>query len=250
MSLREKPDGRGALPGGRTEAVGVGRRFGEGPIPRSARRWPAGPHPGARRRPPILFIHGGNTSGASWATLAAKLPAFRCLLLDRPGTGLSDAFPVSPTTARLLALGDRLVADVLDAAGIARARARRRHLARRVHGHAERCRPSDRVRRMVQFSWPVGAPTKAVPHSMRLMAIPGVARLVAAIPASEGTVRAIFRSVGHGPSLDAGRTPAATSTPIWPSSGTPTPCGTSSSSAVPRCRPRGAWIRDCCRPTF
>ena len=38
--------------------------------------------------PPILFIHGANTSGASWATLAAKLPAFRCLLLDRPGTGL------------------------------------------------------------------------------------------------------------------------------------------------------------------
>ena len=51
--------------------------------------------------PPILFIHGANTSGTSWATLAAKLPSFRCLLLDRPGTGLSPALPARPTTTEL-----------------------------------------------------------------------------------------------------------------------------------------------------
>ena len=154
--------------------------------------------------PPILFIHGANTSGASWATLAAKLPAFRCLLLDRPGTGLSKALPMRPTTTELMAFGDDLVADVLDAAGIARAHVVATSLGGFLALRSAAAHP-DRVLRMVQFSWPVGVPTGAIPLSMRLMAIRGVARLAAAMPASEGTVRAIFRTVGHGPSLDAGR---------------------------------------------
>lgn len=154
--------------------------------------------------PPILFVHGANTSGASWTTLAAKLPAFRCLLLDRPGTGLSEVFRKRPTTAQLMALGDGLVADVLDAAGIARAHIVATSLGGFVGLRGAVAHP-DRVLRMVQFSWPVGAPTGAVPRSMRLMALPGMARLASAMPATEGTVRAIFRTVGHGPSLDAGR---------------------------------------------
>jgi pimeloyl-ACP methyl ester carboxylesterase len=60
--------------------------------------------------PPILFIHGANTSGISWATLAARLLGYRCLLLDRPGTGLSEALRNRPATTALIALGDRLVA--------------------------------------------------------------------------------------------------------------------------------------------
>lgn len=154
--------------------------------------------------PPILFIHGANTSGASWATLAAKLPAFRCLILDRPGTGLSNALPARPTTTELMALGDELVAGVLDAAGIERAHVVATSLGGFMALRSAAAHP-DRVIRMVQFSWPVGAPVATIPLSMRLMAIPGVARLAAAMPASEGTVRAIFRTVGHGPSLDAGR---------------------------------------------
>ena len=40
--------------------------------------------------PPILFVHGGSICGTSWAPLVARLSGFRCLLLDRPGCGLSD----------------------------------------------------------------------------------------------------------------------------------------------------------------
>src|SRR4051812_45396768 len=43
--------------------------------------------------PPVVFVHGANTSGCSWAALSARLPGFRCLILDRPGTGLSAALP-------------------------------------------------------------------------------------------------------------------------------------------------------------
>ena len=41
--------------------------------------------------PPILFIHGGPNAGSTWAELASMLPNFRCLLIDRPGCGLSEA---------------------------------------------------------------------------------------------------------------------------------------------------------------
>ncbi|MGI8998435.1 MAG: alpha/beta fold hydrolase [Candidatus Limnocylindria bacterium] len=186
--------------------------------------------------PPILFIHGANTSGASWATLATKLPAFRCLLLDRPGTGLSEAFPVRPTTTQLMALGDDLVADVLDVAGIARAHVVATSLGGLLALRSAAAHP-DRVLRMVQFSWPVGAPTGAIPRSMRLMAIPGAARLVAAIPASEGPYGRSSGPSGTGRVSTQGESRAPISTPTWPCSGTPTPCGTSSSSAVPRCHP-------------
>jgi 2-hydroxy-6-oxonona-2,4-dienedioate hydrolase len=154
--------------------------------------------------PPVLFIHGANTSGASWATLAAKLPAFRCHLVDRPGTGLSDPLPTRPDTERLIAFADAFVADVLDALGLASAHVVATSLGGFIALRGAAAHPG-RLRQMVQFSWPAGAPVDHVPLSMRLTAIPLVARLAAAAPVSERTVRAIFRSVGHGPSLQAGR---------------------------------------------
>ena len=71
--------------------------------------------------PPVLFIHGVATSGVSWAGLAARTHGFRCLILDRPGTGLSEALahPVDPAT--LGEMSDVLVADVLDPLDVASA---------------------------------------------------------------------------------------------------------------------------------
>ncbi len=38
---------------------------------------------------PVLFVHGASSGGSSWAPLVACLSGFRCILLDRPGFGLS-----------------------------------------------------------------------------------------------------------------------------------------------------------------
>jgi pimeloyl-ACP methyl ester carboxylesterase len=38
----------------------------------------------------VVLVHGASNSGTSWAGLVAGLDGFRCLLLDRPGCGLSD----------------------------------------------------------------------------------------------------------------------------------------------------------------
>jgi pimeloyl-ACP methyl ester carboxylesterase len=154
--------------------------------------------------PPILFIHGANTSGASWVPLAARLADFRCLILDRPGTGLSQPLRGRVDARAMADLGDTLVADVLDAMNLNSAHV----VATSLGGYIalrSAAAQGDHIRRMVQFSWPVGAPTAWVPSFMRVLGLPGVGRIMAALPATERSVRMTFRRIGHGTSLDAGR---------------------------------------------
>jgi pimeloyl-ACP methyl ester carboxylesterase len=68
--------------------------------------------------PAVLFVHGGSTSGASWAGLAARLEGFRCIILDRPGTGLSQPLATELDAQGLSRFGETLVIDVLDALGM------------------------------------------------------------------------------------------------------------------------------------
>jgi len=158
--------------------------------------------------PAVVFLHGANTSGSSWAALAARLAGFRCIVLDRPGTGLSRPLVPALDGRSLERFGDTLVIDVLDALGLDRA-----HLIATSFGGYLALRTAaahpERVERMVQFSWPAGAPTERLPAFMRVMSVPGLGRLLAALPPSERTVRMAFRRIGHDGSLDAGRiTPA------------------------------------------
>ena len=154
--------------------------------------------------PPALFIHGVNTSGASWIRLASRLVGLRCLLLDRPGTGLSE--PVVPplTIDRLPAFAETLVVDVLDALELPTA-----HLVATSFGAYFALRTAaahpDRVDRMTLFSWSAGTPIRHLPLFMRAMGLPGIGGLAARAPANERSIRALFRALGHGLSLDDGR---------------------------------------------
>jgi pimeloyl-ACP methyl ester carboxylesterase len=42
--------------------------------------------------PPLLLVHGAGTSAALWAPLLVHLHGFRCIAVDLPGCGLTDAF--------------------------------------------------------------------------------------------------------------------------------------------------------------
>lgn len=154
--------------------------------------------------PPVLFIHGANTSGVSWATLAARLDGFRRIVLDRPGTGLSDPLPRPLNERTLPSFGDTLVVDVLDALDLPSA-----HVVATSFGGYVALRSAvahpDRIGRMVLFSWPFGAPIARLPAFMRLLTFPGIGQVLAALPPSERSVRMSFRQIGHGPSLDDGR---------------------------------------------
>ena len=155
--------------------------------------------------PPIVFVHGGSISGSSWAPLVARLPGFRCVMIDRPGCGLSE--PLTGTFHDVAAFGrfaEDLIADVLDSLGLDRA-----HLAATSFGGYIALRGAaahpDRVYRLIEFGWPIGAPVGRIPWVMRMAMAPGIGTLLASIPPTERAARAILRSIGLRQALEAGR---------------------------------------------
>ena len=153
---------------------------------------------------PVVFVHGGSNAGSSWARLAARLPGQRCLLLDRPGCGLSE-----PLTGRLDAEGQWEVAhtqivDLLDALELPSADV----VATSYGGLSALLSAAahpERIGRIVELGWPVGAPIAHVPMVMRISAIRPLGRLMAAIPATDRSVRSMLRQVGLRRAIDTGR---------------------------------------------
>ena len=155
--------------------------------------------------PTVLFVHGASNGGSSWAPLVARLDGFHCVLLDRPGCGLSD--PIEGRIAHIEALeahADSLIPDVLDALGAARA-----HVVATSFGgyfalRAAAAHP-ERIDRMVEFGWTLGAPMAAVPLAMRLSSVPVIGWTMARVPPNEWAVRMILRQIGLGQALASGR---------------------------------------------
>ena len=175
-------------------------------------RWLALPSAGARVRvqelgdgPPIVFVHGGSTSGASWADLVAALPAFRCLVVDRPGTGLSEPLPRPVGRIdELRELADRFVPEVLDGLGLERADVVATSFGGYFALRAALARP-ERLGRLVILGWTAGAPVRRLPVMLRLGVTPVIGELLARIPPNRRAVEAIFRGIGSGAAVADGR---------------------------------------------
>jgi 2-hydroxy-6-oxonona-2,4-dienedioate hydrolase len=153
---------------------------------------------------PVLFVHGGPNSGSTWAPLVGRLNGFRSLLLDRPGTGLSEPLDINP--GNLADVADVFFADVLDALGIDEA-----HVVASSFGGFLALRSAaatpDRFGGMVQIACPAGAAGMGMPTFMKAMVAPGLGRLIRVLPQSDRANRWMLRQIGHGKSLDAGRIP-------------------------------------------
>lgn len=158
--------------------------------------------------PPVFFVHGATNSGTSWASLLPGLDGFRCLLLDRPGCGLSEPLRTERGSGReidaVTARADALVADVLDALDIGSA-----HVVATSFGgyHAFRGAAAhpERFERLVEFSWTVGARIERIPLPLRLAAVPGVRRLMSVLPPTPGAVRSLLKQIGLRRALETGR---------------------------------------------
>ncbi len=154
---------------------------------------------------PVVFIHGVSVAGTSWCQLAAGLDGTRCILVDRPGCGLSDPIAGGPLRdlASFEAYADRLLADLLDALELERA-----VVAATSYGGLFAFRGTaaapERVEKLIEYSWLMGAPTETVPFSARMAALPGMQSVMSRVPMTRRMVTAAFRQFGLGRAIDTG----------------------------------------------
>lgn len=156
--------------------------------------------------PPTLLIHGGPNSGSTWAPLVEHIDGLRCLLLDRPGTGLSES--IGLRASGLVEFASSLVADVLDALELERAHV----VASSLGGYCALWSASvdpHRFDRMVQMACPALLPDQQLPKFMKAIMLPGMRKVIAALPPNKKAEESIMRQIGHGASIDAGRLPEA-----------------------------------------
>jgi pimeloyl-ACP methyl ester carboxylesterase len=147
--------------------------------------------------PPVLFIHGTAGAGPVWAPLVRELSGVRCLLLDRPGWGLSA--PVDYTSYQYKTLVVDLLQGVLDALGVDRAHVVGGSIGTVWALRLAAARPS-RVDRVILIGAGPVAPELRVPVFIRLLTSP-LGAIIVRLPDRPGQLRRL----GHGASLDAGR---------------------------------------------
>jgi 2-hydroxy-6-oxonona-2,4-dienedioate hydrolase len=156
--------------------------------------------------PPALFVHSGMTSGSVFAPVVARYRARRCLLLDRPGCGLSENWAIPGAEFRQEAIS--VIGSVLDTLGIERAA---------LIGHSVGCLWSTwfalehphRVQSLTLIGSSIGFPGVQPPLFLRILSRPVIGDFILSRQIAAGT-DALQRSLvawGHGPSLEAGVIP-------------------------------------------
>lgn len=154
---------------------------------------------------PLVFVHGVSNAGASWAPLVAALDGFRCIVIDRPGCGLSPVWPTPVTELHAFeTFADGFVVGVLDALELDRAGVVATSFGGYLAFHAAAAHP-DRVTALAEIGWTVGAPVGKLPLVMRVAAIRSIGRLMTSIPPTKSAVRALLRQIGLRQALESGR---------------------------------------------
>ncbi len=145
--------------------------------------------------PPVVHLHGTNTSSLSHLMLPARTPGIHSYLVDRPGCGLSDPDPYRPEDVREHAVD--FVGDVLDALGLDAA-----HLVGASGGGIWATwysleRP-ERVRGLVMLGSVPTLPGGRAPLPLRLAATPGIgALMVRAVKPGRRMMLNMMASVGE-----------------------------------------------------
>jgi len=153
--------------------------------------------------PPVLFIPGTAGTGPYWGPLVRALSGFRCLMLDRPGWGLST--PLDYTSVDYRATIADLLRGLLDTLEIEKADVVGASIGD-LWAFQLASRDPARVGRVVLLG---GGPIVAeagVPPIVRLIASP-IGAVMVRLAQKPGRVRAFMRQAGHAASLDAGRIP-------------------------------------------
>jgi pimeloyl-ACP methyl ester carboxylesterase len=145
--------------------------------------------------PPVVHLHGTNTSSLSHLMLTGQTPGIRSYLVDRPGCGLSDPEFFRPGEFREYAVG--FVGDMLDALGLGSA-----HLVGASGGGIWATWYSlahpERVRGLIMLGSVPTLPGGRVPLPLRLIATPGIGDLmVRAVRPGRRMLLRMMASVGE-----------------------------------------------------
>lgn len=149
---------------------------------------------------PVLFVPGTGGTGPYWAPLVAKLPGFRCLLLDRPGWGLSS--PIDWTRDEFAATTRSVLTGVLDALGLQQVDLVGASIGN-LWGLRLAEQQPERVGRLVLLG---GFPAAGshIPTFIKLLTSP-LGALIVRVRQSAKMQRSQVAAVGHGASIAAGR---------------------------------------------
>lgn len=154
---------------------------------------------------PVVFVHGTGGAGAYFAPLIVGMDGFRCLILDRPGWGLSA--PVDYSAGSYSEIVHEVLSAALDGLGIERA-----HLVGASIGNLWALRfamaEPARVGRVVLLGGGPISPEVGVPPFIKLLRSP-VGALMVRAPETRTVFRKQLAQMGHGESLEKERIPDA-----------------------------------------
>lgn len=155
--------------------------------------------------PPFVLIHGGSVCGTSWATLATALDDLRCILVDRPGCGLSEPIAGGPLRdlSAVERYAHRLLGDVLDALELESAAVGATSYGGLFAFRGAAACP-ERVTSIVEYSWLIGAPSELAPLPARVAAVPGLQSVTTRLPMTRWMVKQALRQFGLGRAIDSG----------------------------------------------
>ena len=154
---------------------------------------------------PLVFIHGVAVAGSSWVLLADALKDdFRCILLDRPGCGLSDPVPNGPlkTPAEFKRFAEDLIPDVLDSLDLDTAQIACTSMGG-FFGFRTAIAHPQRVTRLVEYSWAMGTPMK-VPMMMRLGSPAPMKAIMVRMPINARAVKLMLKQIGMKRAIESG----------------------------------------------
>jgi len=137
--------------------------------------------------------------------LAARLDGVRCILVDRPGCGRSDPIVGGPLRdlRSVEAYADHLLPDLLDALELERAMVGATSYGGLFAFRGAAAAP-ERVEKLIEYSWLMGAPSESVPFWARVGGLPGLQTLMARMPMTRRMVKGALRQFGMGRAIDSG----------------------------------------------
>ncbi len=149
---------------------------------------------------PLVFIGGTGGTGAYWAPLVQQLSGLGCLMIDRPGWGLSSEVDYSRYEFKTLVTD--ILRGVLDALDLDRVSLVGASIGNLWALRLAQIEP-DRVDRIVLLG---GSPNREipVPRFVKLLASP-LGKLMVTLPMRQSMLVSQLRAIGHGPSVDAGK---------------------------------------------